>query len=82
MSGLLAAAEQLDGGGVAGLAGAAGKGGLDESVDGLLVVEAGDEDEGIEPGSTAGDGGALRDGLEVGEGEEGAGGEGNGREGG
>lgn len=57
-------------------AAASGVGGRLEGVGGLLVVQTRREDEGVEPRRAAGDGGAARDGVEVGEGEQAARGEG------
>lgn len=52
-----------------------------EVVAGLLVVQAGSEDDGIEPRGAASYGGAMGDGAEVGEGDEAAGAEGDAGEG-
>lgn len=50
-------------------------------VGGLLVVQAGDQEQGVEPRGAAAEGGALGGGGEVGEGEEAGGGEGEARDG-
>lgn len=54
---------------------------LVEGVGGLLVLQAGGEDEGVEQGGAAGYDGALGDGVEVRKGEEAGGREGEGRDG-
>lgn len=78
--GVCAAAVRAGGGADEG--GGEGAGEVVEGVGGLLVVDAGGEDEDVEVGGGAGYGGAFGDCGEVGEGEEAGGGEGEARDGG